>query len=137
LDQQGTLRYFALKNIAFCNIDQPLLGKAGSPSAQVTSSIGYVRQHGRKHDPWFGSDSNADRYNYLYSEPELQNWEARSETIAAKTGKTFVVTNSHFEGKTAVDPLQLKGILTGASVRVPPYLRQRYWELSEISSLDE
>ena len=134
---EGTLGYFVQKNIAFCNIDQPLLGKAVSPSAQVTSSVGYVRLHGRNYDQWFDSDSNADRYNYLYSEPELQTWEARIETIATKAGKTFVVTNNHFEGKAAVNALQLKSMLTGARVRVPPYLRQRYWELSEIASSDE
>ena len=28
---EGTLRYFGQKGVAFCNIDQPLLGKAVAP----------------------------------------------------------------------------------------------------------
>ena len=34
---EGTLRYFAEKGVAFCNIDQPKLGKAIAPSEHVTA----------------------------------------------------------------------------------------------------
>jgi len=133
---QGTLRYFTQQHVAFCNIDQPLLGKAVTPSAQVTSAIGYVRLHGRNYEQWFDSDSGADRYNYLYTQPELEKWRERIDVVAAKTLKTFVVTNNHFEGKAAVNALQLKSMLSGAAVRVPPSLRSHYWELGEIASLE-
>ena len=134
---EGTLRYFAQQHIAFCNIDQPLLGKAVTPSAQVTSPIGYVRLHGRNYEQWFDSDSGADRYNYLYTGPELEKWKQRIDAIAGRAQKTFVVTNNHFEGKAAVNALQLKNMLTGGTVRVPSSLRQHYWELSEIAAPDE
>ena len=134
---EGTLRYFAQKHVAFCNIDQPLLGMAVTPSAQVTSAIGYVRLHGRNYEQWFDSDSGADRYNYLYTEPELEKWKSRIDTVSAKATRTFVVTNNHFEGKAAVNALQLKSMLNGTSVRVPASLRGRYWELGEIAAPDE
>jgi len=131
---EGTLRYFAQKGVAFCNIDQPLLGKAVGPSQLVTSPIGYVRLHGRNYQQWFDSDSGSDRYNYLYNNEELQAWKKRVDSIAEKTRKTFVVTNNHFEGKAAVNALQLKSMLTGAPVKIPSTLRSRYWELGEIES---
>jgi len=134
---EGTLRYFAQKHVAFCNIDQPLLGKAVTPSAEVTSPTGYVRLHGRNYEQWFDSDSRNDRYNYLYTRPELENWEKRIEVVAGKAQKTFVVTNNHFEGKAAVNALQIKSMLTGRSVAVPPTLRSHYWELGEIAASDE
>ena len=134
---EGTLRYFAQKHVAFCNIDQPLLGKAIAPSAQVTSPIGYVRLHGRNYEQWFDSDSRNDRYNYLYTRPELENWEKRIDAVAGIAQKTFVVTNNHFEGKAAVNALQIKSMLTGRSVPVPPTLRSHYWELGEIAASDE
>ena len=134
---EGTLRYFAQKGVAFCNIDQPLLGKAVVPSAQVTSSIGYVRLHGRNYEQWFDSDSGSDRYNYLYTQPELEKWKARIDIIAGKAQRTFVVTNNHFEGKAAVNALQLKSMLSGGVVKVPECLRSRYWELGEIAAEDE
>jgi uncharacterized protein YecE (DUF72 family) len=134
---EGTLRYFAQKGVAFCNIDQPLLGNAVAPSDRVTSPVGYVRLHGRNYDQWFDSDSGNDRYNYLYTQTELEKWKGRIDTVAGKAQKTFVVTNNHFEGKAAVNALQLKHMLSGASVKVPVSLRSRYWELSEIASQDE
>ena len=132
----GTLRYFAQKNVAFCNIDQPQLGKAVAPSSQVTSHLGYVRLHGRNYEQWFDSDSRNDRYNYLYTRPELEKWAGRIEVVATKAQKTFVVANNHFEGKAAVNALQLKRMLTGGNVPVPSTLRDRYWELGEIAAPD-
>ena len=130
---EGTLRYFVEKGVAFCNIDQPKLGKAITPSEHVTASIGYVRLHGRNYEQWFDSDSRNDRYNYLYTDPELKHWKARIDTIAGKAQKTFVIANNHFEGKAAVNALQLKHMLTGHPVPVPETLVKRYWELGEIA----
>ncbi len=133
---EGTLRYFAKKSVAFCNIDQPQLGYAVSPSEHVTAPLAYVRLHGRNYEQWFDSDSRNDRYNYLYSRPELESWKTRIDALSAKAGKTFVITNNHFEGKAAVNALQLKNMLSGRAVRVPDILLQRYWELDEISDRD-
>lgn len=130
----GTLRYFVGKGVAFCNIDQPRLGKAISPSEHVTAPMAYVRLHGRNYEQWFDSDSRNDRYNYLYTDPELRGWKTRIDTIAEKAKKTFVIANNHFEGKAAVNALQLKHMLSGSPVKVPPTLQKRYWELSEIAS---
>ena len=134
---EGTLRYFAERGVAFCNIDQPRLGKAVAPSEHVTAAFAYVRLHGRNYDQWFDSDSRNDRYNYLYTDPELQGWKTRIDTIAAKAKKTFVIANNHFEGKAAVNALQLKHMLTGRAVNVPDTLLKRYWELGEIAAQDE
>ena len=130
---EATLRYFAEKGIAFCNIDQPKLGDAIRPTEHVTAPIGYVRLHGRNYEQWFDSDSRNDRYNYLYTEPELEHWKTRINTIAEKAGKTFVIANNHFEGKAAVNALQLKSMLKGGQVKVPELLVKKYWELGEIA----
>jgi uncharacterized protein YecE (DUF72 family) len=130
---EGTLRYFAEQGVAFCNIDQPKLGKAISPTEHVTAPVGYVRLHGRNYEQWFDSDSRNDRYNYLYTEPELTGWKTRIDAIAGKAQKTFVIANNHFEGKAAVNALQLKHMLTGRQVPVPETLLKRYWELGEIA----
>ena len=134
---EGTLRYFAEKGVAFCNIDQPRLGKAITPSDHVTAPIGYVRLHGRNYEQWFDSDSRNDRYNYLYTESELKHWKLRIDSVAEKAQKTFVIANNHFEGKAAVNALQLKHMLTGRPVPVPETLMKRYWELGEISNTGE
>ena len=93
-----------------------------------------MRLHGRNYDQWFDSDSRNDRYNYLYTDPELRGWEDRINTIAGKARKTFVIANNHFEGKAAVNALQLKSMLTGKLVEVPDILLKKYWELGEIAA---
>jgi uncharacterized protein YecE (DUF72 family) len=130
---EGTLRYFTEKSVAFCNIDQPVLGKAVTPSEHVTAPLAYVRLHGRNYDQWFDSDSRNDRYNYLYTDPELRGWKTRVDAIAEKAQKTFVIANNHFEGKAAVNALQLKNMISGRPVRVPQTLLKHYWELCEIA----
>jgi uncharacterized protein YecE (DUF72 family) len=129
----GTLRYFAEKGVAFCNIDQPTLGKAVIPSEHVTAPMAYVRLHGRNYDQWFDSDSRNDRYDYLYTDPELRGWKTRIDAIGEKAQKTFVIANNHFEGKAAVNALQLKAMISGKQVKVPEMLLKKYWELGEIA----
>lgn len=131
-DNEGTLRYFAEKGTAFCNIDQPLLGRALAPTEHVTSDVGYVRLHGRNYDQWFDAERSHDRYDYLYEEEELAGWKQKIEQVAAKAKTTFVVTNNHFEGKAVVNGLELKHMLTGARVRVPEPLAAHYPRLQSL-----
>ena len=125
-NNEGILRYFAEKGVAFCNIDQPVLGRSLAPTGHATSTIGYIRLHGRNYDQWFDSDSRNDRYNYLYTEAELAGWQKRIEDVASKTEVTFVITNNHFEGQAAVNALQLKHVLTGQPVAAPETLVRHY-----------
>jgi uncharacterized protein YecE (DUF72 family) len=122
---------------AFCNIDQPLIGRSIEPSDQATSSIGYVRLHGRRYDTWF-SDNPAtpphERYNYLYSSEELAPWNERIRTIVEKTRKTFVITNNHYLGKGVVNALQIIAALKSIKVPVPEPLRKHYPVLETIAS---
>lgn len=132
-NNEGTLRYFAKKNVTFCNIDQPMLGKAIGPTEYVTSPLAYVRLHGRNYDKWFDCDSRDDRYNYLYTEAELRNWKQHIDSIAKRAKVTFVVTNNHFEGKAAVNALQLRHMISESEVKVPPQLLKTYKELGQIA----
>jgi len=134
-NNEGILSYFAEKGVSFCNIDQPLLGRAIAPTTHATAPIGYVRLHGRNYEQWFEHEAPQDRYNYLYSEGELTKWKPRIEEIARQTEVTYVIANNHFEGKAAVNGLQLKHMLTGRKVKAPVTLVEHYPELREISEI--
>src|SRR5579863_2246849 len=124
------------RGVGFCNIDQPVIGRSIKPSERVTSPIGYVRLHGRRYDTWFSEDPASppsERYNYLYSEEELEPWAKRVEHVADSARATFVVTNNHFEGKGIVNALQLMHLLTGNKVKVPDTLRSHYPQLEAIA----
>jgi uncharacterized protein YecE (DUF72 family) len=137
-NSEETLASFARHQVGFCNIDQPLLGRALPPTQHVTSAVGYVRLHGRNYDQWFEAERGEDRYNYLYNERELGGWKAKIEAISQSAATTYVVANNHFEGKAAVNALQLKHMLGATSLRAPETLLRRYPELKRIASpLDE
>ena len=129
-----TLRYFMQKNVAFCNIDQPVIGQSLAPTQHVTSEIGYVRLHGRNYDQWFDCDNRNDRYNYLYTTKELETWKGKIASIAEKSKVTFVVANNHFQGKAAANALELKHMVTGGPVKVPEPLVRRYPELEKLAT---
>ncbi len=128
-----TLAAFAQKNVGFCNIDQPVLGRSLAPTEHVTGAVGYVRLHGRNYEQWFDSDNRNDRYNYLYSERELAGWKARIEMVAERAHTTFVITNNHFESKAGVNALELKAMMRGGRVLAPPTLIEKYPELRKIA----
>lgn len=128
-----TLSYFTARNVAFCNIDQPQIGRSLDATEHVTSPVGYVRLHGRNYDQWFDAQTGADRYNYLYREAELAGWKEKIERIAQKAEVTYVVANNHFEGKAGVNALQLKYMLGGQRVKATSTLLQHYPELKSIA----
>jgi uncharacterized protein YecE (DUF72 family) len=132
-DNPETLSYFAQRSVAFCNIDQPLIGRSLGPTEHVTAPVGYVRLHGRNYEQWFEPEKSSDRYNYLYKESELAGWKGKIEHIAGQAQVTYVVANNHFEAKAAVNGLQLKHTLTGQRVRAPEPLLERYPELKRIA----
>src|SRR5712675_669749 len=128
-----TLASFAQKNVGFCNIDQPLLGRSPAPTENVTGTIGYIRLHGRNYEQWFDSDNRNDRYNYLYSYQELGGWKERIESVAERAQTTYVITNNHFESKAGVTALELKAMISGKRVQAPPTLIQKYPEMRRIA----
>ena len=128
-----TLAQFAHMNVAFCNIDQPQIGRSLAPTQHVTAPIGYIRLHGRNYDQWFDCDNRNDRYNYLYTEAELGDWKEKIEAISNRADVTYVVTNNHFEARAGVNALQLKSMLTGKRVKAPPQLLRRYPELKNVA----
>jgi uncharacterized protein YecE (DUF72 family) len=132
-DNPETISSFTQKNVAFCNIDQPQLGRSLEPTEHVTSPVGYVRLHGRNYDQWFEAEKSADRYNYFYREPELAGWKDKIERIAHKAEVTYVVANNHFQAKAGVNALQLKHMITGRRVKATEVLLRQYPELKKIA----
>ena len=135
-DAPETLELLRSSGVSFCNIDQPIIGRSLGPSAQATGAVGYVRLHGRRYDTWFSDDAAIpahERYNYLYSAEELAPWSTRVRKVTGQARNTFVITNNHFQGKSAVNALQLISILKGSKVKVPEPLRRQYPQLEEIA----
>ena len=132
-DNPETIRDFEQKNVSFCNIDQPLIGRSLEATEHVTAPVGYVRLHGRNYDQWFEAEKPHDRYNYLYSAQELTGWKDKIERIAHKAEVTYVIANNHFEAKAGANALQLRHMLTGQRQKAPEPLLKHYPALKNIA----
>lgn len=123
------------KGVGFCNIDQPLIGKSIAPSAIVTSNLGYFRLHGRNYANWFRQEASPEaRYDYLYSEKELDQLSDLIREIAQQAPETYVVTNNHYRGKGVANALELEKKLKGETPKIPPSLAQEYPRLLQLGS---
>jgi len=125
------------RGVGICNIDQPVFSKSIRPAALTTSSVGYVRLHGRNYQNWFREKAPRDeRYNYLYSFDELDPWLKRIKEVAKETRETYVITNNHFRGQAVVNAVEIEAALTEKRVPAPEPLFQVYPRLSESAVTD-
>ncbi len=123
--------------VALCNIDQPLYSRSVKPDSAVTSTVGYVRLHGRNYKSWFTeSKYHGERYDYLYSPEELDPWADRIRAVQQAAQETYVITNNHYLGKAVTNALELTSILEGRSVHPPPQLLAAYPELQNFMAGD-
>ena len=101
------------------------------PAPLRTGPLGYVRLHGRNADKWFDKKASRDeKYDYLYSLAELEQWAAHVREIAAGTESTYVITNNHFGGQAVANAFQLVRLLTGLTPEPPPRLKERFPHLA-------
>lgn len=111
-------------DVAWVNIDQPLFSDSVKPADTVTGPLAYARFHGRNYEKWFAHDESWERYNYLYSEKELEPWVERIEHMATQRD-TYVITNNHFRGQAILNAGDLKESL-GLDGTLPPQLKEVY-----------
>ena len=126
----------AAGRIGIVNLDQPMFRNSLPPSARATSSVGYIRVHGRNYKDWFRKTAGRDeRYDYLYSAAELKPWAERTEALALEPSVTdvYVVNNNHFAGQAVTNALMLEAQVTRQPVKAPETLLKAYPE--ELSRL--
>ena len=120
----------AERGIGFVNIDQPAHRTGIGPTERATSRVGYVRVHGRNFENWFRRDAGVnERYDYLYTAPELTPWAERVKRIAENTDAVYVITNNHFQGQAVANAAMLASMVRDAPVPVPPPTLERYRDL--------
>ena len=128
--EPGTLDTLERLDLGICNIDQPLFKRSVKPTALATSSVGYIRLHGRNYQAWFTENKHVgERYDYLYSPDELDPWIDRIKAVEHAVKETYVIANNHFRGKAVVNAVELSAILKGEPVPAPTSLETHYPQL--------
>lgn len=130
----GSLAFLEGLGMNFCNIDQPLACTSIRPAALALGDIGYVRLHGRNYKAWFDKKAGRDeKYNYLYSDEELEEWVGKIEELNQKVRRNFVIANNHYRGQAPANALELMHKLTGRKVPVPSSLLRAFPRLEGIA----
>jgi len=101
--------YAALADLSlgFVNVDLPSLSGLPGASNVTTTDVAYYRFHGRNAKLWWHHPTPSHRYDYLYSEDELEGWVRRIEETAGKVKTTYIFHNNCHLGQSVVNALQL------------------------------
>ena len=132
-----TLSLLKTHGAAFVQIDEPKF-KLSIAQNQLPNipTFYYMRLHGRNAAQWWAHEKAEDRYNYLYSAPEITEF---VETIGAAreiVKKTYLYTNNHFSAKSVANAAMIKKQLgEPLDGEYPGEFRERYPELVGVPEL--
>jgi uncharacterized protein YecE (DUF72 family) len=97
------------------------------------TSFYYVRLHGRNAKQWWHHEHRDDRYNYLYTAKELQEFSETAGAARELVKKSYLYTNNHFAAKSVVNAVMLKAQL-GEPIEgeYPPELVETYSGIKDL-----
>ncbi len=103
-----TLERLEAEGAAFVRIDEPFAHWHRAPGTAHRAPLVYFRLHGRNAAEWWEHEHAEDRYNYLYTEAELQPFAAAARDEAALQKRVLVYFNNHFSAKAVANADILK-----------------------------
>ncbi len=102
--------------LAFCCVDQPRLRGLIPPVAVATSSIAYIRFHGRNAEKWWQHEEAWERYDYLYSRDELEPWVNKVRQLSEQTERVFAYFNNHYQAQAVQNAQMFLQLLVDAGL---------------------
>jgi len=106
---EDTFEFLKRNNLGYAIVDEPKLRSLAPFVPRATNDVGYFRLHGRN-KRWFGGDRD-QRYNYFYSDGELEDFLPHIRMIAEHTKVTSVYFNNCHAGAAFVNALRLISML--------------------------
>lgn len=110
LDQE-IFKFLGVNEIGYVCVDEPALAGLPDQRGVATSSIAYIRFHGRNSEKWWNHQEAYERYDYLYGEEELLEWTDKIERLQQSTDYLFISFNNHFKGQAVANAEMLRAIL--------------------------
>jgi uncharacterized protein YecE (DUF72 family) len=127
------LEFLRDAGVTVANLDYPMARNSFDMRTRGVGRDAYLRLHGRNAAAWFSKGAGRDEtYNYLYSSAEVDGLVARVRDLAAMSATLTVIANNHYQGKEAVNALEIKARLTGRPLAVPQLLKERYTRLEAV-----
>jgi uncharacterized protein YecE (DUF72 family) len=107
--KEGMFSLLEETGLGFCVVDEPKLSRLMPFEPRLTSDIAYFRFHGRNQN-WFNA-SREERYNYLYSREELEEFLPPLRSVSAGAKTTYTFFNNCHAGAAARNALMVKQML--------------------------
>jgi uncharacterized protein YecE (DUF72 family) len=99
------------EGLGYVCVDEPQFKTLVPPVVRATSSIGYVRFHGRNYKKWWKHEHSHERYDYLYDQEQLSNWVPNITKLEQRTEVTFVSMNNHYRAQAVINGRMLREML--------------------------
>ena len=95
-EKEHTLSLLRDNNLVYVSVDEPHGFRSSVPPlAEATSDVAVVRFHGQNRENWEKNGITvAERFKYLYSRDELQQWLPRLSHLASQTKQLHVLFNN-------------------------------------------
>jgi uncharacterized protein YecE (DUF72 family) len=108
-DLDTTLKLLNGTKAAFVQIDEPKFRTSIDQTfLPNVKGFYYMRLHGRNAKEWWKHAKSEDRYNYLYSAGELDEFAGVADAVRTLVKKMYLYTNNHFAGKAVANAVMLK-----------------------------
>lgn len=101
---------FRERGVGIASLDLPDLRGLPPIVDIVTAPTAYLRFHGRNSTNWYQTDATA-RYDYSYSDEQLEAWTQRVKGILGKAARLLVYFNNHSNGQAARNAITFKRLL--------------------------
>jgi uncharacterized protein YecE (DUF72 family) len=95
----ATLSLLEDAGLAYVSVDEPQGFRSSTPTVvAATAPLAVVRLHGRNAETWEARTSVAsDRFKYLYSDAELEEWVPRVRDLERRAEAVHVLFNNNYE----------------------------------------
>lgn len=111
-NQKETLEFLEGHGLPYVCVDMPQGFKSSMPPVvAATSDLAVVRFHGHNVDQW-ESKSVSQRFRYLYSKEELEQWVPRIEKLNESTERTHILMNNCYRDYAQQNAKELADLLT-------------------------
>jgi uncharacterized protein YecE (DUF72 family) len=118
---QRTLDFLSENDIAYTSVDEPQGTAASVPPVAVATvpELAVVRFHGRRQDTWDKRGVGVEeRFKYLYSEAELEEWVPKIRRLQEETREVHALMNNCYADFGVKNAQQLGQLLLQSGVPV-------------------
>jgi len=118
-----TMTFLRENKLAYVCVDEPQgFNSSVPPVIAATANVSVIRFHGRNKAAREGDNAAASgRFNYLYNEAELKEWQPRIKELYNKSKQLHVIFNNCYDDKAVQNARQVKLLLDRISSTSPEY----------------